>query len=83
MGSRHAEGTDVGAAVPRAPGGAGRRSVGPLGAARPAHPRSVPVGLGTVAALAPGLRPLASALARRRGLFYRRGLQISPCDSAG
>ena len=83
LGSQHAEGTAVAAAAARAPGGAGRRSVGPLGVARPAHPCSVPVGLGTVAASTPGLRPLGSALAGRRGLFLRQHLQISPRGSAG
>ena len=83
VGSQHAEGTTVAASAPRAPGGAGRRFIGTLGVARPAHPCSVPVGLVTVAAPAPGLRPLGSALPGSHGIFRRRGLQVSPRGSAG
>ena len=83
LGSQHAEGTAVAASAPRAPGGAGRRFVGTLGVARSAHPCSVPVGLGTVATPAPGLRPLYSSFPGSHGLFHRRSLQISPRGSAG
>ena len=83
LGSQHAEGTAVSASAPRAPGGAGRRFVGTLGVARSAHPCSVPIGLGTVAAPAPGVRPLGSSFPGIRGLFRRRGIQISPRGSAG
>lgn len=83
LGSQHPEGTAVAASHPRAPGGAGRRFVGTLGVTRPAHPCSVPVGLGTVATPVPGLRRLGSSFPGSRDLFRRRGLQISPRGSAG